>query len=178
MQELKKGIILLTLFLTCNLVKAQLTDGMTGLLHMVNAEVQKDATFMLGGNYLNKHNLPNNRWWGYDTYNYYLNITFLDRMEIAYICTLVQGKPGNGYHWPEYTYGKFVNQDRHFAGKIQLIKEGEWWKQAPSWSCRNSHAADIAWMWSWESTGQADKSWGSWRWQEEQPPSSWLSLAS
>lgn len=132
MQELKKGIILLALFLTCNLVKAQLTDGMTGLLHMVNAEVQKDATFMLGGNYLNKHNLPNNRWWGYDTYNYYLNITFLDRMEIAYICTLVQGKPGNGYHWPESTYGKFVNQDRHFAGKIQLVKEGEWWKHMPA----------------------------------------------
>ena len=81
---------------------AQLTDGMTGLLHMVTAEVQKDATFILGGNFLNKHNLPNDRWWGYDTYNYYLNFTFLDRIEISYICTLVQGKD-NGFHWPEYT---------------------------------------------------------------------------
>ena len=85
---------------------AQLTDGMTGLLHMVTAEVQEDATFMLGGNMLHKRNIPNNSWWGdYNTYNYYLNINILERIEIAYICTLVQGKSG-GFHWPESTYGK------------------------------------------------------------------------
>ena len=111
---------------------AQLTDGMTGLLHMATAEVQKDATFMLGGNMLHKNNIPSKYWWGnYNTYNYYLNINFLKRIEIAYICTLVQGKPG-GFHWPEFTYGKFVNQDRHFAAKIQIVKEGEWWKHMPS----------------------------------------------
>ena len=110
---------------------AQLTDGMTGLLHMVNAEVQKDGTFMLGGNMLHKKNIPAPHYWGdYNTYNYYLNITLLDRIEVAYICTLVQGKPGS--FWPDFTYGKFVNQDRHFAGKIQLVKEGEWWKHMPA----------------------------------------------
>lgn len=110
---------------------AQLTDGMTGLLHMVNAEVQKDGTFMLGGNMLHKNNIPSKMWWGdYNTYNYYLNVTLFDRIEISYICTLVQGKP-NGF-WPDYTYGRFVNQDRHFAGKIQLVKEGEWWKHMPA----------------------------------------------
>jgi hypothetical protein len=98
---------------------------------MPNAEIQKDGTFALGGNFLNKQNLPNDRWWGYNTYNYFLNITLFDRIEISYISTLVQGK-NNGYHWPEYTYGKFVNQDRQFAGKIQLIKEGEWWKHMPA----------------------------------------------
>lgn len=113
---------------------AQLTDGMTGLLHMVTAEVQEDATFMLGGNMLHKNNIPSKRWWGdYNTYNYFLNITFLDRIEISYICTLVQGKPGV-FHWPEFTYGKFVNQDRHFAGKIQVVKEGEWWKHMPAFA--------------------------------------------
>lgn len=128
-----KKIIAFLLFLsfTVTNINAQLTDGMTGLLHMPTAELQKDATFMLGGNFLNKHNLPNDRWWGYDTYNYYLTFTFLDRIEISYICTLVQGK-NNGYHWPVFTYGKFVNQDRHFAGKIQLVKEGEWWKHMPA----------------------------------------------
>ena len=134
MLELKKIFLIITLFLFCNISKAQLTDGMTGLLHMPTAEMQKDGTVMIGGNFLNKHNLPNNRWWGYDTYNYFINITFLERIEISYICTLVQGKPGTGYHWPEYTYGKFVNQDRHFAGKIQLIKEGEWWKHMPAFT--------------------------------------------
>ena len=111
---------------------AQLTDGMTGLLHMVNAEVQKDATFMLGGNMLHKNNIPSKWWWGdYNTYNYYINITLFDRIEVSYICTLVQGKP-DAFYWPEFTWGKFVNQDRHFAGKVQLVKEGEWWEHMPA----------------------------------------------
>ena len=112
-------------------LRAQLTNGVTGLLHMPNAEMQDDGTFVIGGNFLNKHNLPSDYWWGYNTYNYFLNITFLERIEISYICTLVQGKK-NHYHWPESTYGKFVNQDRHFAARLQIIKEGEWWKYIPS----------------------------------------------
>lgn len=116
----------------CNFkAKAQFTNGVTGLLHMPNAEMQMDGTLVIGGNFLNKHNLPNENWWGYDTYNYFINITFFSRLEISYICTLVQGKK-NGFHWPEFTYGKFVNQDRHFAARLQLVKEGEWWKHMPS----------------------------------------------
>ena len=112
-------------------IHAQFTNGVTGLLHMPNAEMQADGTFVFGGNFLNKHNLPNDNWWGYNSYNYFINITFFSRLEIAYVCTLVQGKK-NGYHWPEFTYGKFVNQDRHFAARLQLVKEGEWWKYLPS----------------------------------------------
>lgn len=112
-------------------LNAQFTNGVTGLLHMPNAEMQKDGTAVIGGNYLNKHNLPSVNWWGYNTYNYFINITFFSRVEVAYICTLVQGKK-NGYHWPESTYGRFVNQDRHFAGRLQAVKEGEWWKHMPS----------------------------------------------
>lgn len=126
-----KKIIAFLLFLsfTVTNINAQLTDGMTGLLHLTNAEVQNDGVFMLGGNFLNQRNLPN-KWWWHDTYNYYINITLLDRIEVSYICTLVKGQP-NGY-WPQQTWGKFVNQDRHFAGKIQLVKEGEWWKHMPA----------------------------------------------
>lgn len=129
-----RHIITLTILCSClsiNRIYAQFTNGVTGLLHMPNAEMQTDGTFVLGGNFLNKHNLPNDNWWGYDSYNYFINITFFSRLEIAYICTLVQGK-NNGYHWPEFTYGKFVNQDRHFAGRLQVVKEGEWWKHMPS----------------------------------------------
>ena len=127
---LKLAIVAIFVGLITNKSYAQLTDGMTGLLHIPNAEIQKDATFMLGGNYLNKNNLPNDNWWGHNTYNYYLNITFFNRIEISYICTLVQGKP-NGF-WPEQTWGKFTNQDRHFAAKFQIIKEGEWWEYMPA----------------------------------------------
>lgn len=127
-----KKTVLIILFFLINTVHiyAQLTDGITGLLHMPNAEMQKDGTVIIGGNFLNKYNLPNHTWWGHNTYNYFINITILSRIEISYICTLVQGK-NNGY-WPQQTWGKFVNQDRHFAGKIQLVKEGEWWKHMPA----------------------------------------------
>ena len=114
--------------LTC---KAQLTNGVTGLLHMPSADMQRDGTLMIGGNFLNRHNLPNNFWWGYNSYNYFLNVTFLKRLEIAYVCTLFKGKKENSY-WPEITWGKFVNQDRHFAARLQVLREGEWWKHMPA----------------------------------------------
>ncbi len=110
-------------------VMGQHTIGVTGLLHMPSAEMQRDGTLMIGGNFLSKENLPSDSYWGYDSYNYYINITFFHRLEIAYICTLLQGK-NNGY-WPEQTWGKFTNQDRHFAARLQVIKEGEWWKYMP-----------------------------------------------
>lgn len=131
----KFNLILIFIFLSVSNIKAQLTDGMTGLLHLVNAEVQKDGTFMIGGNMLHKNNLPNYQYWTtnsgyerYNTYNYYISITLFDRIEISYICTLLKGRP----EWPWYTWNKFTNQDRHFAGKIQLVKEGEWWKHMPA----------------------------------------------
>lgn len=121
-------ICLLFGVLTC---KAQLTNGVTGLLHMPSADMQRDGTLMIGGNFLNRHNLPNDFWWGYNSYNYFLNVTFLKRLEIAYVCTLFKGKKENSY-WPEITWGKFVNQDRHFAARLQVLREGEWWKYMPA----------------------------------------------
>lgn len=128
-----KGLLLFVLCLLSGIQRsnAQFTDGTTGLLHMPNAEMQRDGTFIIGGNFLNKHNLPSQLYWGYDTYNYFLNITFLKRLELAYVCTLVKGKEGSS-NWPVQTWGKFVNQDRHFAVRLQVLKEGELWKYMPS----------------------------------------------
>lgn len=128
-----KGVLLFVFCLLLGIQRsnAQFTGGVTGLLHMPSAEMQRDGTFIIGGNFLNKHNLPNQRWWGYDTYNYFLNITFFERLELAYVCTLVKGQEGLNY-WPEETWGKFVNQDRHFAARLQVLKEGELWKYMPS----------------------------------------------
>lgn len=128
---LKRFVIIILLFIGIAKINAQVTNGVTGLLHMPNAEMQKDGTAIIGGNFLNKHNLPNNYWWGYNTFNYFINITFLSRIEISYICTLVKGQKHISY-WPQQTWGKFVNQDRHFAARLQVIKEGEWWKFMPS----------------------------------------------
>lgn len=113
-------------------IQAQFTYGTTGLLNMPTAEMQKDKTFMFGGGFLEKHATPAR--WFYDTYNYYVNITFFPWMEVAYTCTLhkaLENDPflANGY-WVPSTYGKFVNQDRNFSARFRIWKEG-WWK---SWT--------------------------------------------
>lgn len=110
-------------------IKAQAFYGTTGLLHMPTADMQKDKTFMFGGSILDKHPLPgywSGKQYNHHTFNYYVNITFFPWLEVAYTCTLVKGAYNSSY-WPESTWGKFVNQDRSFHGRLRLWKEG-WWK--------------------------------------------------
>lgn len=113
---------------------AQHIYGTTGLLHAPTAEMQKDKTFMIGGGMID-HNTYRSNYWkgsrGYTpyTYNYYLNITILPWLEVAYTCTLVKGVHGNSY-WPQQAWGKFTNQDRSFHFRLRAWKEG-WWK---SWT--------------------------------------------
>ena len=119
---MKKIILLGTLlFLLTGSAKAQFTYGTTGLLHMPTADMQRDKTFMAGGGYLNSHALPAR--WSYDTWNYYINITFFPWLEVAYTCTVFD-------EWVKR--GKYnvhmINQDRNFSGRLRLWKEG-WWKE-------------------------------------------------
>ena len=116
------GITCLLLLMVCS-VKAQFTYGTSGLLHMPTADMQKDKTFMFGGSYLNSHATPST--WYYDTYNYYINITFFPWLEIGYTCTLFSAE------WlgvDKYGYSGFTNQDRSFHGRLRVWKEG-WWKE-------------------------------------------------
>lgn len=127
--KMRKLLLLffMILFFSTN-VFGQFTYGTTGLLHAPTAEMQKDKTFMFGGSLLNPEVLPSKEWWGnYYTFNYYINITLFPWLEIGYTCTLVKAKPGIDY-WVPSTYGKFVNQDRSFHGRIRIWKEG-WWKE-------------------------------------------------
>ena len=96
---------------------------------MPTADMQRDKTFMFGGGFLEKHATPAR--WTYNTFNYYLDITIFPWLEVSYICTLhkameVDPAYGSGF-WVPSTYGKFVNQDRNFAVRLRLWKEG-WWK--------------------------------------------------
>lgn len=64
---------------------AQINYGTTGLMNLPTADMQRDKTFMAGGNWLNHHaTVP--RWW-YDTWNYYINITIFPWLEAGYLCT-------------------------------------------------------------------------------------------
>ena len=131
MMELKKICLGLLMLMITSHALAQFTCGTTGLLHMPSAEMQKDGTLVVGGNFLNTHNLPSNYWWGYDTFNYFVNFTFFDCLEIAYVMTGVKGQEEIEY-WPQETWGRFVNQDRHFAARLHIVKEGAWRKFMPS----------------------------------------------
>lgn len=108
------------LLLLSSSVKAQFTYGTTGLLHMPTADMQQDKTFMAGGGYINKEALPTR--WKYNTWNYYINITFFPWLEVAYTCTIFD----EIVPWRDNVH--MVNQDRFFSGRLRLWKEG-WWKE-------------------------------------------------
>ena len=58
---------------------AQRSLGVSGLLNIPSADMQEDGTFMAGGNYLPQEMLPQE--WGYNSGNYFVNLTFLPFME-------------------------------------------------------------------------------------------------
>ena len=101
-------------------VMGQFTHGTTGLLQMPTADMQKDKTFMFGGSRLSKHATPYR--WNYNTYNYYVNITFFPWLEVAYTCTIFDEMASPTVH--------MMNQDRNFSVRLRGWKEG-WWK---SWT--------------------------------------------
>lgn len=104
--------------------RGQFTDCSTGLLQMPTADMQDDGTFMITNNFLNKHSLPSGGW-SYNTFQYGFYVSFWGRLEIGYVCTIFND------HWKgEQTREEvwMVNQDRHFTGRIRLLKEGEFGK--------------------------------------------------
>ena len=109
------------------MLSAQLTYGTTGLLHAPSAEMQKDKTVMLGANFMNKEITPPT--WYYHTYNYYLNVTILPWMEVAYTCTLFKAE---ALGLKPYGYSGFTNQDRYFSLRLRALKEGQFWKYMPA----------------------------------------------
>ena len=104
-------------------VRAQFADCSTGLLQMPTADMQDDGTFMITNNFINQHALPTSGWC-YNTFQYGFAVSFWGRMEVGYVCTIFNGA------WdprPNKTWRQEImrNQDRHFTGRIRLLKEGE-----------------------------------------------------
>ncbi len=163
MSAMKKHILYL-LFSCCSFTAllGQINYGTTGLMNMPTADMQRDKTFMAGGNWLS-HHATVSRWW-YDTWNYYINVTLFPFLEVGYLCTGHKAVPtdyGNhsGY-WVPYTYGKFINQDRSFHFRLRVWKEG-WWKP---WTPQIVIGANDAVGDSWNGgslTQQADQGYGN-----------------
>ncbi|MDR2917479.1 MAG: YjbH domain-containing protein [Tannerella sp.] len=85
---------------------------MTGLLNTPSADMQPDGLFMAGGNFLPEEMMPD--MWDYNSGNYFLNITFLPFVEVAYRCTLFKG---------EYKAGNKWQQDRSVSIRLRPLKE-------------------------------------------------------
>lgn len=109
-------ILTVGLLLGSSSLYAQYSLGMTGLLTIPTADMQPDGTFMGGGNFLPEAMTPS--YWDYNTGNYFVNITFLPFLEMAYRCTLFHGEFENGNEW---------QQDRSVSLRLRSLKEGNWW---------------------------------------------------
>lgn len=117
---IQKLILALAVLLGALTARAQFWDSSTGLLQMPTAEMQDDGTFMITNNFLNQHATSTK--WSYDTFQYGIYVSFWGRLEIGYVCTLFND------HWKGSQTRKgvwMVNQDRHFTGRVMLLRENE-----------------------------------------------------
>ena len=123
------SLVALCLFGTCT-VRAQFTDAGTGLLQMPTAEMQQDGTVMITNNFLNKHSLPRSGW-NYNTFQYGFAISYWGRIEIGYVCTILNGAWNPNPNKTERQRMLF-NQDRHFSGRVLLLREGDGFDWMPA----------------------------------------------
>ncbi|MFI3269164.1 MAG: YjbH domain-containing protein [Rikenellaceae bacterium] len=115
---LKRVIALVLMLVACGELRAQYTDGVTGLATIPTAEMQQDGRFMGGAVYLPKDMLPSS--WGYSSFRlrYFLNVTLFPFLELSFVNTLRELPDIEGY-------AKF-NQDRALAMKLRLTRERGW----------------------------------------------------
>lgn len=123
-------ITVFILFFVGTNIHGQALRGTTGLLHAPTAEMQKDKTFMFGGNILDITPLHYHDFDVKYTFNYYFNITIFPWLEVGYTCTLNYANKGSTY-FPESSWGKYTNQDRSFYFRIRVWKESYWKSWTP-----------------------------------------------
>jgi len=106
-----KRCIFLILCLVTIRAASQPVSGTTGLLNIPTADMQNDGTIMSGANFLPPTLTPAT--WDYNTWNYYVNITFLPFIELSYRMTLFKLNESK----------TFNNQDRSIAARLRILKE-------------------------------------------------------
>lgn len=105
------------------LARAQFLDATTGLLSMPTAVTNPGGTFMITANFLNKNYTPPR--WNYHTFGYGFDVALWDRIEAAYVLTVLYGtQKETDPAVSEKTYS-YTNQDRHFSAKLLVFQEGE-----------------------------------------------------
>jgi hypothetical protein len=108
------AFLLLTVFISGS--EAQSLTGITGLLNAPSAVMQKDGTFYMGANYLNRNYIYNLSKGKYNCLIYYFDLTFLPFFEINFRNTRRLDDPTTSH-----------TVDRMFSGKIRVLKERKYW---------------------------------------------------
>lgn len=122
--QLRHAIVGLLLLVAGTTARAQFLDSTTGLLQMPTAVMNPEGTFMITNNFLNQH--TNSTKWNYNTFGYGFSVALWNRIEVAYVCAMMHGTnyypdhPDVPVHW--------VNQDRHLAAKLLVLREGDFGK--------------------------------------------------
>jgi len=101
----------LLMLIGCFTSRGQFWDSSTGLLQAPSADMNRDGTFMITNNFMNKHSIS--EWyWGYHTFEYGFNINLWSRLEIGYVCVILDGKrkpsPKSGWYGIKGTGGRVL----------------------------------------------------------------------
>ncbi len=107
---------------------AQQYTGMSGLIHIPSADMDKEGDIRVGTHFLNKYFLPDEVFdynGKYHSEDFYLSITPFSWVEIGYTITL---RKGNRWQWGTDDIG-YHRKDQYFSLKLRPLKEkeGKWW---------------------------------------------------
>ena len=106
---------------------AQQYTGVSGLIHVPSAEMNRAGDARIGAHFINRHATPDARFFSYegkkyDTFSYYLSLTPFSWIELGYTCTLVKVMAS-----PNYDGHGYEEKDRYFSLKLNPLREGKWW---------------------------------------------------
>lgn len=100
-------------FIITETAYSQTVFGNKGLITIPTAQMNENGTFMGGGNFLPKGIIGVTDW-NYNSWNYYINATFLSFWDVGFRFTGLKLRSGQ------------FNQDRSVYTKIRPIKEQKW----------------------------------------------------
>lgn len=114
---------------------AQQYTGMSGMIHVPDAEMDEEGSIRIGSHFLNKHTLPDKAFdldvsfpalgkGKYNSVDFYASITPFSWMEIGY--TFILRKSNHSNLASDYDLS-YCRKDQYFSFKVMPLKEGKWW---------------------------------------------------
>jgi hypothetical protein len=115
---MNKSIFLVFIFFAVFITgsEAQSLTGLTGLLNGPSANMQKDGTFYMGANYLNRNYINTYGKGNYNCLIYYFDLTILPFLEINFRNSRMLDNPDSSH-----------TVDRMISFRLRVLKERKYW---------------------------------------------------